>query len=175
MSLILEGFMGCGKSRVGALLAGRLSLPFMDTDALIEKRQSESIAGIFESVGEEAFRQMETSILYGLWLSDAEAVISLGGGTPVRAANKGVIKRLGRVIYLRASADVLIRRLENGMDERPMLKGHDLHERVRALLNEREDAYVAVADEVINLAEESPEEVCDRIMESYEDTCYKRT
>ena len=164
MSLILEGFMGSGKSAVGSMLALRLGLPFVDTDSEIEKRQSSSIADIFDRFGEEAFRQMETSMLQGLLLEDTEAVISLGGGTPVRRANAPVIKGLGRVVYLRASADTLVQRLENGVEQRPMLKGHDLNERVRELLESREDRYLELADIVITIADEDIPEICDRII-----------
>ena len=164
MSLILEGFMGSGKSAVGSMLALRLGLPFVDTDSEIEKRQSSSIADIFDRFGEEAFRQMETSMLQGLLLEDTEAVISLGGGTPVRRANAPVIKGLGRVVYLRASAETLLKRLENGVEQRPMLKGHDLNERVRELLESREDRYLELADIVITIADEDIPEICDRII-----------
>ena len=164
MNLILEGFMGSGKSAVGSMLALRLGLPFVDTDSEIEKRQSSSIADIFDRFGEEAFRQMETSMLQGLLLEDTEAVISLGGGTPVRRANAPVIKGLGRVVYLRASADTLVQRLENGVEQRPMLKGHDLNERVRELLESREDRYLELADIVITIADEDIPEICDRII-----------
>ena len=164
MSLILEGFMGSGKSAVGRVLASRLELPFVDTDTEIEKRQSCSIADIFDASGEEAFRQMETSMLQGLFLSDTEAVISLGGGTPVRAANVPVIKKLGRVVYLKASADTLIKRLEDGVEKRPMLIGHDLRDRVEELLDRREGRYIGLADIVIDIADEDISGICDMII-----------
>ncbi|MBQ8956610.1 MAG: shikimate kinase [Lachnospiraceae bacterium] len=166
MSLILEGFMGSGKSAVGKELAKRLGLSFIDTDALIEAKQDCRIADIFEESGEEAFRQMETAVLQGLLLTDDEAVISLGGGTPVRDANQSIIKALGRVIYLRADASTLIRRLESGTEERPMLKGGDLAHRVKKLLGEREKRYMELADIVIDIQEESIEEICGRIEEA---------
>ena len=68
MSLILEGFMGSGKSAVGKCLAERLGIPFIDTDSEIEARQGCSIPEIFKAFGEEAFRQMETAMLQGLLL-----------------------------------------------------------------------------------------------------------
>lgn len=164
MSLILEGFMGSGKSAVGASLAARLGIPFIDTDSEIEKRQGCSIADIFSSSGEEAFRQMETSMLQGLYLSDEEAVISLGGGTPMRDINSSVIKKLGSVIYLKASAKVLAKRLENEAEDRPMLEGYDLEQRVDSLLNEREQRYIELADAVIDVSDGSIDEICDRII-----------
>ena len=167
MSLILEGFMGCGKSAVGRRLASGLGLPFIDTDSEIEKRQSCSIAEIFEESGEEAFRQMETAMLYGLLLSGRECVISLGGGTPVRGANRRVIKELGRVVYLKAPGDVLALRLERGAEKRPMLKGYDLKERIDQLLQEREEDYLLLADDVVEISREGIDEICGRLERIY--------
>lgn len=165
MSLILEGFMGSGKSAVGRRLSGRHGVLFLDTDSGIEERQGQSVAKIFEDCGEEAFRQMETSMLYGLLLSGSEGVISLGGGTPVREANRSVIKKLGKVIYLRASRDTLAARLENGTEERPMLKGHDLGKRIEELIAAREEKYISLADFVIETDDLDVDDICDRIEE----------
>ncbi|MCR5773916.1 MAG: shikimate kinase [Lachnospiraceae bacterium] len=170
MSLILEGFMGSGKSAVGRMLARKTGTDLIDTDAEIEKRQQKSIPEIFERSGEEAFRQMETSMLQGLLLSDVNAVISLGGGTPVREANRSYIRQLGKVIYLKASADILINRLRRGVGERPMLAGGDLETRVHELLEKRESAYLSLADEVIEVFEDDVTTVCGRIMERCGDT-----
>ncbi len=166
MNLILEGFMGSGKSAVGRRLAIRLGLDFIDTDAEIESRQGCAIAEIFSDCGEEAFRQMETSMLQGLLLSESRAVISLGGGTPVRAANKGVIKKLGKVVYLKAPAELLISRLESGVEKRPMLTGYELTERVRELLDEREETYIGLADNVIDVSGDDVDKTCDMIVEA---------
>lgn len=168
MSLILEGFMGCGKSAVGRELALRLGTRFIDTDAEIERKQGQSIPDIFDTAGEEAFRQMETAELYGLILDDTDAVISLGGGTPVRAANLPAIKKLGRTIYLKAPAAVLTERLKNGADERPMLSGYDIGQRVAELLRSREDRYLEIADAVVEISDEDIGSVCEKVMKAYE-------
>ena len=165
MRLVLEGFMGSGKSAVGESLAGRLDIPFIDTDREIEERQGCTVADIFSSSGEEAFRQMETSMLSGILLSVDDAVISLGGGMPVRAANADIIKKLGKVMYLRAPADVLIRRLEKETEGRPMLSGHDLVQRVTSLLAQREEKYLALADIIIDVSRDDIDSICNRILE----------
>lgn len=165
MSLILEGFMGSGKSAVGRKLSARLGLDFIDTDAEIESRQGCAIAEIFADCGEEAFRQMETSMLQGLLLSESNAIISLGGGTPMRASNREIIKKLGRVVYLKAPEEVLISRLEHGAEKRPLLAGHELKERVRELLKDREETYINLADSVIDVSGDDMDKTCDMIME----------
>ena len=95
-------------------------------------------------------------------------MISLGGGTPVREANRGVIRDLGKVIYLKASSEVLVSRLLRGVEERPMLKGHDLKERTDELLLEREDKYLSLADQVIEIGEDSVDMICGWICDHME-------
>ena len=76
-SVVLVGLPGAGKSKVGRLLAERLGVAHIDTDALIVEREGRPIADIFASDGEAAFRLMETAAV-----ADAlahEAVVSLGG------------------------------------------------------------------------------------------------
>ena len=163
-NLILEGFMGCGKSHIAACLSSELDMPLIDTDAEIEKKQGISIAEIFEKKGEEAFRDMETSELEELLGLKEGAVISLGGGMPVRKENREILKKLGTVIYLKASVKQLLKRLENGVEERPMLKGYDLEERVRSLLDEREEYYIDASDLVIDIeGTDTPKEATQRI------------
>ncbi|MBQ9444743.1 MAG: shikimate kinase [Lachnospiraceae bacterium] len=166
-SLILEGFMGSGKTYIGRKLSARLELPFIDTDLEIERRQQTAIADIFSSCGEEAFRQMETSMLGGLMLEDTKAVISLGGGAPVREANRRCIRSMGQVFYLKAPVDILLQRLRREKEGRPMLKGDDLESTIERLLKAREGLYMSLADHVIDVSTEDADMVCDSIMEAY--------
>ena len=163
-NLILEGFMGCGKSRIARSLGKDLGSKVVDTDDLIEEEQGKKIADIFADEGEEAFRDMETSVLEELARSGKDLVISLGGGMPVREENRRLLKKLGTVVYLKADADILVKRLENGVDKRPMLSGHDLKGRVEELLSAREGFYGEAADLVIDIGEDDPQTICERII-----------
>ncbi|MCR5650430.1 MAG: shikimate kinase [Lachnospiraceae bacterium] len=167
-NLILEGFMGCGKSRIASELGRSIKLEVIDTDDVIERKQGRTIAKIFEESGEEAFRDMETAVLRELSDRQEGAVISLGGGMPVKSENRKLLKELGTVIYLKADSNVLIRRLQRGVEKRPMLSGHDLKERVEQLLSEREAFYEDAADIVIEIGEDDPEKIVKRIMEKAE-------
>ncbi len=153
-SLILEGFMGCGKSSAAEALSKELDLPLYDTDALIEKKQNMTINEIFDKMGEPAFRDMETKVLEELGSLKRPGIISLGGGMPVRPENRELLKKLGVVFYLKAPADLLYDRLMDGKENesRPMLKGHDLKERIEGLLNEREEVYLSAADFTVALS-----------------------
>ncbi len=159
--------MGSGKSAIGRAAAAKLGIDFIDTDTEIEHKQNTSINDIFSATGEESFRQMETAELYGLLLSDTNAVISLGGGTPVRKANQRVIKELGYTIYLKGSAEILTKRLKCETEKRPMLKGYDLRERVEELLRLREEEYLRIADAVVELSDEDVNTLCDRVIGAY--------
>ncbi len=150
--------MGCGKSTFGRLLSGQCACPFIDTDAVIEERSGKRIADIFAEEGEEAFRDMESALIKELaGKPDGEEIISCGGGLPVREENRKALKKAGFTVYLKAGEELLLKWLENGREERPMLSGGDLKERIRSLLSEREELYLKAADAVLEL-EECPED-----------------
>ena len=81
--LLLGGFMGTGKSTIGPLVAAQANVPFVDLDATIEQATGSSIAAIFASDGEHAFRSLEANTLRQLLSSTEPRVIALGGGTLV--------------------------------------------------------------------------------------------
>src|SRR5438477_2595306 len=82
-AILLTGFMGAGKTSVGAALARRRGSVFHDLDTLIEAEAGKSVAQIFETAGEAAFRQMEGIALRDVLprVGDSGGVIALGGGT----------------------------------------------------------------------------------------------
>ncbi len=165
-SLILEGFMGCGKSYIARKLSLKLQLPLIDTDQEIEKESGKKIARIFEEDGEEAFRRMETALLRKMveeGIPGNRAVISLGGGMPCREENRECLKKLGKVVYIKADPELLIRRLKKNVSERPMLSGTDLESRVYQLLADREEQYLAAADVVVILDESNEDRIADQI------------
>lgn len=99
-NLILIGMMGCGKTTVGGLLAGRLGLELADTDALIEQREKRSIPEIFVENGESYFREIE--LLVSEELGGRQGlVIACGGGLPLREGAIFALKRSGPVFWLR--------------------------------------------------------------------------
>ena len=149
--LILEGFMGCGKSTCGRVLSNDFLIPFADTDKIIEESEGRSINQIFSESGEEYFRDLETGLLRDLSESDRflGGVVSLGGGMPVREENRGLIKKCGTVVYIKASTDLLKERLRKRSAKRPMLKDSNIDEKVDRLLSERESIYLEVADQII--------------------------
>ncbi|MFX5268097.1 shikimate kinase, partial [Acinetobacter baumannii] len=90
----------------------------VDTDQILQNRFGRPISTIFKLYGEEAFRGHETSVLKEL--SPDNAVISTGGGIVLREENWHELRRLGTILYLRASADTLKKRLHYSKRKRPL-------------------------------------------------------
>ena len=161
-NVILMGFMGSGKTSTGLELSKKTGLPLLDTDRMIEDRAGKTISRIFAEDGEEAFRQMETQLLENLCLEDEVFVISIGGGMPVREKNRLLIKKLGTVIYLMASDEVLVDRLE-GDSIRPLLAKGDLKQHIRLLKAEREQIYRSLADFTVDTDHKDPAAAAEEI------------
>lgn len=166
-NLVLIGFMGSGKTSVGVKLSYRLQVSVEDTDKLIERREGRSINEIFADDGEEYFRQLETELLGELAEKNGSRIYSVGGGTPVRTENRGLLKRLGKVVYLRVSPETVYERLKND-STRPLLQCVDPLSRIRQLMEERREAYEACADVVIDADKLDMESILKRIVEETE-------
>lgn len=164
-NIILEGFMGSGKSTVSEILADKLGLELLDTDAAIVEAEGRSIADIFDKDGEEAFRDMETGLLEtAVYEHFREMVISLGGGMPLRAANRELLKKLGKVVYLRTSPETVYERVK-GDNARPLLRGDDPLGKIKSMQLERGEKYEAAADVIIDTDDVTPMEIADKIIE----------
>jgi shikimate kinase len=122
MRVILIGFMGSGKTTFGRKLATKLDLPFIDSDLEIEMNENKSINQLFTEYGEDGFRKMETDFIKNLALSDDEFVLSTGGGLPCFNNNMETLNSIGLTLYIKLSPKALVKRLENGKNERPLLK-----------------------------------------------------
>jgi len=141
-NLILTGFMGTGKTAVGRAVARRLGRDFVDMDDLIARRSERSIPTIFESMGEEAFRQMEAELCQELSLR-RELVIATGGGALVPVANLRCLEGSGLVICLSCAVDEALQRLAASSD-RPLLEVSDRRAEIERLLESRRDVYDAM-------------------------------
>ena len=152
--ITLVGLPGCGKSTVGRQLVRRLQLPFLDSDSVIEQRIGCSIRDYFAREGEDAFRDVEQSVLADLAAAPGAMVLATGGGIVLREANRLCLQRSGTVVYLRSTPEELARRLRHDT-QRPLLQGVDPLTRLRDLYAARDPLYREVAGFTIDSARRS--------------------
>lgn len=116
--IALVGFMGSGKSTIGAALAARLGLPFVDLDAALETSSGTSIRRWFETAGEPAFRLVEraelATVLDQLATGGEGGVLALGGGAWSDPANRALVAGHARTIWLDVPLDAVRARLPEG-------------------------------------------------------------
>lgn len=163
-NIVLIGFMGSGKTTMGLKLSYRLRMTVEDTDKLIERREGRSVGEIFAEDGEGYFRKLETELLEELADRGKGKIYSVGGGTPVRAENRELLKRLGKVVWLRLKPETVYERLKND-DTRPLLQCNDPLERIRELMEGRREAYESCADCIVDVDGVTPEEIMQKIQE----------
>ena len=143
-NLVLTGFMGTGKTRIGQEVARCLGRDFVDMDAEIEARAGKPIPRIFAEDGEAAFRAMEADLCQELG-SQTSQVIATGGGALLSAANREAMMHRGTVVCLTCDADEIERRLSEGdAPARPLLGVPDPRAEIGRLLAARQDAYAAI-------------------------------
>jgi len=143
----LIGLPGSGKSSVGRQLARRLQLLFVDSDHAIEQRLGCSIREFFDREGEAPFRDLEQAVLDDLTRTH-QGVLSTGGGSVLRQANREHLHQRAHVIYLRSSPDEIFRRLRHDAS-RPLLQVADPLQRLRDLYADRDPLYRETAHFVI--------------------------
>jgi shikimate kinase len=162
LNIYLIGMMGCGKSTIGSLLAAKLGYSFLDTDTTIEKLVGQSIAELFEAVGEPEFRKLETQVLAEV-SAHIRLVVATGGGIAIARENWNHLHQ-GLVIWLDPSIDILAERLQ-GDTTRPILATSEgLQTKLESLLAERRYRY-AEADIHLPFTDNlTAEEIVDRIL-----------
>jgi shikimate kinase len=174
-TVVLVGFMGCGKSSLARALASRLHIPATDLDHLLEAREGTTIAQIFATRGEEAFRKLETEVLRdALQNMHTPMIIATGGGIVTREANRALLRQAAKsgvlVVYVKAEPDVLAQRIRRQPGSRPLIDGERIlnHEETRARVEEilavRSPLYEEVANIVVESGTASISEIADEII-----------
>ncbi len=140
--IILNGYMGTGKTTLGKVAAEKMGCPFYDLDELIEREEGKSIHEIFSSQGEPYFRFAETTMLEKVL--QHEGVIALGGGTLTRDINKErILASNSLLIGLFSSVENIVERVSKTKGSRPMLASgqESLEEHVQTMLKQRKQVY----------------------------------
>ena len=135
MKIFLVGMPGSGKSSVGKLLADSFEIPFIDLDAVIEEEAGVAIREIFNTHGENYFRELERDSLHKVASEQDQFVVATGGGAPCFFDNMDYMKQNGKVVFLDLPMAVIAKRLQKeGLAVRPLLKDFSTLERLEAHL-----------------------------------------
>ena len=161
-NIFLIGFMGAGKSTISDYLKNALAMDVVEMDQCIVERQGMSISDIFETYGEEYFRELETNLLIEMQ-SQSNVVVSSGGGVPMRERNVVEMKKNGRVVLLTAKPETILERVKDNHD-RPLLENNKTVPFIADLMEKRRAKYEAAADIVIQTDGKSELEICEELI-----------
>ena len=160
---VLVGLMGAGKTTVGRRLAAALAAPFVDSDEAVEAAARMSVAEIFETLGEPAFREGERRVIARL-LDETPQVVATGGGAFMNAETRSLIRDRGAVtVWLRADLDTLHARVGR-RGGRPLLASGDPREILARLIRERHPVYAEADIVVDSAAGDRHEAVVERVV-----------
>ncbi len=160
-NVILIGPPGVGKSTVGVLLAKALSMPFADTDILIQAAEGRRLQAILDAEGTDAFREIEERHILALDLG--RHVIATGGSVVYSPVAMAHLRSIGRVVFLNLPCEVLLRRIED-LDTRGVVLPSP--QTFRDMYAERLPLYERYADVILDCSDLSHQQVVDRIAEN---------
>ncbi len=165
--IVLVGLPGSGKSATAHHLGARLGRQVFQLDPLIESRAGMSIAEVFQTDGEERFRELETDALEWVLTTEPTAIIDGGGGLVVRPANRLLLRRRAVTVWLDATDDVLLDRL-GPAEDRPLLANGSgsVGDRLASLRSERLGHYSSAADAIVITAGLTEEQVAEQVEEA---------
>lgn len=140
--------MGSGKTTIGLHLAKKLDIPFVDSDKVIEEQAGYAISEIFQRDGEQFFRKVEAKTIAEILGRNEICVLATGGGAFMNEETRKIIKEKSISVWLNASLNILIERLENN-NTRPLLANVDKKQMLQKLMDERYPIY-AQADIIVD-------------------------
>lgn len=167
MNIILYGYKSSGKTTIGKALAKQLQWQFIDIDRIIETLHQNAggkkfpMHKIYE-LNSEKFRLLEKQAVASL--KDIEnAVIATGGGSILNSENVKVLKKLGKLVYLKTPKNILKQRMLSGRLP-AFLDTKDPEGSFEKMYLEREKTYTAIADIVIALDNKTNDEIIKEIL-----------
>ena len=163
---------GCGKTTIGTLLADKLQVPFVDSDAEIERTHQRergealSFRQIFKDYGEAYFRALEKRTLKRIAeeFGKVDFVFGCGGRTPLQEENQKILVGLGKIVFLNLEKGVLLKRILTQGIPAFFPYQNDPERSLNELVTERLSVYTKLADIILDIGEESPEEVTHTIL-----------
>jgi len=163
-NIVLLGMMGSGKSTIGYLLSKKLDLKFKDVDKIIEKETEHKISWIFESKGENYFRELEEKITLQLLKSDKN-IISLGGGAFINESVRKQVLSKSLSFWLYWNNSTIIKRIFKSKKRPIAFKASSFE--INKLITDRSKIY-SLANFKINCEKLSKNMIIKKIIDIYE-------
>ena len=174
--VILLGYMGCGKTKIGRRLSQKLNLNFIDLDHEIELFYSKPIAELFKDLGEVRFREIEREMLIKILDFEDCFVLSLGGGTPCYYDNMEMIqKKTNFSFYINLSSKVLARRLFSRKSTRPLISSVLNEKEMLSFINKHlfeRNLFYTKAKHTVNCNKRDVNKICQSIIEVLENNSF---
>jgi shikimate kinase len=151
-NIILIGYRGTGKTSIAEQLGKHLQRQVYDSDPEIECLAGKSIADIFAQDGETVFRDQEETVIAEILRRSAPFVLATGGGAVLRSATRQRLRDAGRVIWLTAAPETILRRIASDASSRttrPNLTSLPPLDEIKAMLEKREMFYAETAHKTI--------------------------
>lgn len=162
-NIFLIGFMGAGKSTISDYMHTLFAMDVIEMDEIISRREGMSIPDIFEMHGEEYFRNAETDLLIEMQ-SRSNAIISCGGGVPMRENNVREMKKNGRIVLLTAEPTTILDRVKDSHD-RPLLENNKTVGFIEDLMEKRREKYEGAADIILKTDGKTELDICNEMIE----------
>ena len=163
-NIVLIGMSGVGKTTIGDALSRALNREFLDIDILIERQTNISIENIFSIHGEVYFRELESNIVKQIY-QDKNLIISTGGGIVLVKDNIDRLRENGIIVLLEGTIDYIINNIKKSKNNRPLLNGVDIQEKVKSLYNNRKELYLSAGDFIVLVNNKSVDEIVYEIIE----------
>jgi len=167
--IALIGLRGAGKSALGAALAERLEMPFLELDRLIEQESGLTLSLIFDFRGQSGFRQLERQCLEDVIQRQPRFVIATGGSLVSESATFERLLSSCFTVWLRASPEEHMQRVIAQGDMRPMSNNRDAMSDLKRILAEREVLY-SKADIQVDTAGRTFEKSLEVLMQALRDS-----
>lgn len=145
-NIFLYGFMGCGKTTAGKIIADNLNIDFFDTDKQVEEKENLTITEIFAKYNEQYFRKLETTAITQLCEAHSNSIIALGGGAATIPLNIKIIKEHGALVFIDTNFEICYERIKDDKS-RPLAK---TRASMRELFSKRRSIYLENAAHTIN-------------------------
>jgi len=165
----------CGKTTVGKLLAEKLKIQIYEMDKEIEnehqklKKEKLTFREIYKKYGKDYFRNLETSTIKQLAksLKNRSYVLSCGGGTVLPETNQKIIRRMGTIILLNTDKKILLDRIIKDGIPAFFPYPSNPEKSLNILMMERLPVYKNLANIIINIKNETPRKIVNKIIENY--------